>query len=1019
MPSSDAFRPRLPIDPFATVDSLAPWHVPQDLPHSPPQVILILGEPPKNDLLSLLTSTHLAQSLLLIATHAPPTIPAHQKSTPGPNVCILRLSSPLAVHDNGALRLVRLFERAHRVAARWRESTQNPPLSASEYRFIQLAECRDSGEFTVSEPFLFVDRNGKTVQSLSSPLLVQPRKFRLSSHSLLPPNGSTFSSNSTTSLPTSPSSSGKIQRKKLRRISVTQPSPYSLSPPRQENGLRAFDALLNFLPSGVPDKDLLKHAILVTTLSAQYLALPDKVRDESVFPTSKSTARFSSPGPSSYSFSSSVPSSTSSSMTHSMSMATTPATSPSPSPPLTPSPFSQESGESTNYLNRGAPKGKGTIKPSFAKRLSSLLRPSSSSASTAPTLTAIDGGATGVSYASGRAVDARANDGWDGRGYAHARPRGTPTRPKNAHLVHILPLDWVDWEEQLREESARDLQKGKGKGKPSGPRYRVDGVNPADYSHTSANLYRHHDVGGNVASSSKRWTTATTSRVPAKPKLAQGIEQFLLTFAYPLGSLGLGHGVPSSSRSAQGHGDSKPALTGLAAAAAHAQTRPVPYLLAPGVFGRALDGAREEYPRQNGGNGDYDHAEALDARQMRRALVIGEIILLGALDFDPDEAYGEKDAYNQEKGAYNRYSVEDGGNARAVGGGRAWVAIGDVICSQGEEWKERGLQERLVVDRDERDRRVRETERRLEAYRTPATNTRNATQSRSQSQLPTPPDSSSSGESVEEAYPQDRYRTLAPPHQPTRVYASTKEPELERHRDSSRTSRRESVGASTSQRGGLGSNPTPAPMSGQPWPSSAAQASAVRSMSRSMSNPPVLPHLASNGPPPPRPGRSAQRTESASARIPSAQTHRVERSAIPPAAYSYGSSQYLDAPSPKSHLPARDVAPPVSSGWNEAPSGTTRTYYEPSTTKNPNTFEVNHAARRTYDEQEQLPTRPRATPTSNSAEAAYRNRHDNVGVRDPADFQLEMTSNKLRKEGHDHGLGHAMRKLGLWKLKAT
>jgi hypothetical protein len=43
MPPSDAFRPRLPIDPFATVDTLTPWHVSQDLPHSPPQVILILG----------------------------------------------------------------------------------------------------------------------------------------------------------------------------------------------------------------------------------------------------------------------------------------------------------------------------------------------------------------------------------------------------------------------------------------------------------------------------------------------------------------------------------------------------------------------------------------------------------------------------------------------------------------------------------------------------------------------------------------------------------------------------------------------------------------------------------------------------------------------------------------------------------------------------------------------------------------------------------------------------------------
>jgi hypothetical protein len=35
---------------------------------------------------------------------------------------------------------------------------------------VQLAECRVTGEFTVAEPFLFVDRHEKTVQSHSSPL---------------------------------------------------------------------------------------------------------------------------------------------------------------------------------------------------------------------------------------------------------------------------------------------------------------------------------------------------------------------------------------------------------------------------------------------------------------------------------------------------------------------------------------------------------------------------------------------------------------------------------------------------------------------------------------------------------------------------------------------------------------------------------------------------------------------------------------------------------------------------------
>ena len=66
-------------------------------------------------------------------------------------------------------------ERAHRV---WRESTPNSPLSLSEYRFVQLAECTDTGEFTVAEPFkLFVGRHGKTGQSYSSPLPGSTSKF--------------------------------------------------------------------------------------------------------------------------------------------------------------------------------------------------------------------------------------------------------------------------------------------------------------------------------------------------------------------------------------------------------------------------------------------------------------------------------------------------------------------------------------------------------------------------------------------------------------------------------------------------------------------------------------------------------------------------------------------------------------------------------------------------------------------------------------------------------------------------
>ena len=922
---------------------------------------------------------------------------------PGPNVCILHLSSPLAVHDNGALRLVKLLERAHRVAGRWREATQNSSSLLSAHRFVQLAECRDTGEFTVVEPFLFIDRYGKTVQSLCSPLpptTVQPRKFRLSSHSLFSPKGSPFAS--TTSLPTSPTSSGIVQRK-IRRSSVAQPSPYSLSPPIQQDELRAFDALLNFLPSGVPDKALLKQAILVTTLSAQYLAVPDRIG----VATSKSSARFSLPGPSSYSFASSHPSSASSSVTHSASITTTPATSLSPSP--TPSPFSQGLGESTKHLNVDAPKSKSTIKSSFVKRFSWLFGSPSSSATSASTSSAIAGGTSGVPSAHGRVIDTRANVGRDEREHVNAKPQGTPTKPKNAHLVHILPLDWVDWEEQPRKENVRDPQQDKGRS--SGSRYRYDGGNSPDHSHASGSRHHHHhDVSGNVPSGSKRGTT----RVPAKPKLAQGIEQFLLTFAYPVGSLGLGPGtgesrpgLPSSSRSAQDHGDAKPALTGLAAAAAHAQTRPVPYLLAPGVFGRTLDG----------GKSDYEH---LEERDPQRGLVIGEIILLGALDFDPEEAHDQAAAYKQEKDAYSRYFVEDRGNARAVGGGRAWVGVGDVIFSKGEKRKEREREreervvvdkeeknrkerereERVVVDKEERnrkerlgereesvvvgkeerDRKLRERERWLEApiphkistNRTTnvSPTTRKTTQSQSPTQLPTPPDSSCSGEGMEEGRPRDRYRTPPPSHQPTRVYASTKEPERERQKDSSRTSRRD-ISASTSERSRgdkLGPSPKPAstPTSRQPWPSS-AEGSVARLTSRSTSNPSVLPQPASNEQPPPRPARNPLRSFSASA---SEQMYGVEGPATLPSAY-YGSSSQIresrqarttSSPTPPT---ARDIpstrpfAPP--STWKEVPPPvTTRTQHEPKAAK----LSRAHSVRHTYGEQQQLPRRPRTAHVS-------------------------------------------------------
>jgi hypothetical protein len=50
---------------------------------------------------------------------------------------------------------------------------------------------------------------------------------------------------------------------------------HAKSPPETSNDkvdYKPFDAIINFLPQGLPDKVLLKHAILVTTLSLQFLS---------------------------------------------------------------------------------------------------------------------------------------------------------------------------------------------------------------------------------------------------------------------------------------------------------------------------------------------------------------------------------------------------------------------------------------------------------------------------------------------------------------------------------------------------------------------------------------------------------------------------------------------------------------------------------------------------------------------------------------------------------------------------
>ncbi|KAF5379234.1 hypothetical protein D9615_005860 [Tricholomella constricta] len=230
---SDVFRPRLPLDPFAALEHPPLW--PVTVPDSPSplsQSIIVLGAPSHTDLAPLVTSPHLAHSLVVIATHTPPPVP----TSPCPAVIILHLPAPLDIHDSGAVRLVGLLDRAQRVAHAWRTATLPQP------RIQQLAELYPGGDFTISEePELAITQ---------APLALPCTDDAISLAS------------SSSSADTSTSRSSSF-RNSLR-----------LSPKPKTTTESQFTALINFLPPALPDKALLKHAILVTTLAAPFLTPP-------------------------------------------------------------------------------------------------------------------------------------------------------------------------------------------------------------------------------------------------------------------------------------------------------------------------------------------------------------------------------------------------------------------------------------------------------------------------------------------------------------------------------------------------------------------------------------------------------------------------------------------------------------------------------------------------------------------------------------------------------------------------
>lgn len=194
-------------------------------------------------------SQYLGSSLIILATHQPPHIP---RASVYPAVRILRLSTPLAIEDAGAVRFVNVLECAERVARVWRKSGGDGVEELSE---TELDNAAGPGS------------------------LSPPNAFRFASTGSIPSSPQSSTERLNTERPSSPS------RRRLRAASsLTFSKAKGQSLPPVDTSQRPFDCILNFLPSNVSDKAILKQSILVTTISRPFLTAASN-------PTRPTTAR--------------------------------------------------------------------------------------------------------------------------------------------------------------------------------------------------------------------------------------------------------------------------------------------------------------------------------------------------------------------------------------------------------------------------------------------------------------------------------------------------------------------------------------------------------------------------------------------------------------------------------------------------------------------------------------------------------------------------------------------------------
>ncbi|KAF7360244.1 hypothetical protein MVEN_00753200 [Mycena venus] len=299
----------------------APWiaHDLHALTHAfarTPAVVLVLGAPTPHAVAPILRSPTFARSLLLLVTHAPPSLSALVSAIGKDNytngthaaVRVLRLRAPLLPSAPAfAITLVGVLDAAAIVARNWRA---NLDCDSNSDKILQLAQnAAGDPAFSVEEPL--ADLPSPTPSNSAStsaplptnehlhPVGTATRRSKLSVSTSTPPPTmtanlytpnraprppSTLSVESGTSKWAASTNSLSLKRNTRRDSSTSIRSVRSLSKDKRastvngmsgkdaKDGTRPFDALLSFLPPQQPEKAVLKQVVLISTLAGAFLA---------------------------------------------------------------------------------------------------------------------------------------------------------------------------------------------------------------------------------------------------------------------------------------------------------------------------------------------------------------------------------------------------------------------------------------------------------------------------------------------------------------------------------------------------------------------------------------------------------------------------------------------------------------------------------------------------------------------------------------------------------------------------